>query len=71
MAYFKLVLNPGIDKQSTEYAAEGGWVDCNNVRFRYGYPEKIGGWQEFTNLSQYLVGMVSQVFTWNSLTGIP
>ena len=71
MAYFKLTLTPGIDKQNTEYGAEGGWIDGDNVRFRYGLPEKIGGWEEFTTLTQYLVGMVSQIFTWNSLAGIP
>jgi hypothetical protein len=40
----KLLFRPGIDKQNTDYGAEGGWVDCDNVRFRYGQPEKIGGW---------------------------
>jgi hypothetical protein len=35
---------PGINKQDTPYGAEGGWVDADNVRFRYGVPEKIGGW---------------------------
>ena len=43
MGYLKLSLKPGIDKQNTEYGAEGGWTDCDNVRFRYGLPEKIGG----------------------------
>ena len=71
MAYFKLTLTPGIDKQNTEYGAEGGWIDADNVRFRYGLPEKIGGWEEFTTLTQYLVGMASEVFTWNNLVGIP
>ena len=47
MAYFKLSLKPGIDKQNTEYGAEGGWIDCDNVRFRYALPEKVGGWTEF------------------------
>lgn len=72
MAYFRLALAPGIDKQNTEYGAEGGWTDCDNVRFRYGLPEKIGGWQEFTDSgSNYLVGRPSDIFTWTSLTGIP
>ena len=71
MSYFKLTLTPGIDKQNTEYGAEGGWIDADNVRFRYGLPEKIGGWEEFTTLTQYLVGMASEVFTWNNLVGIP
>ena len=71
MTYFRLTLSPGIDKQNTEYGAEGGWIDADNVRFRYGLPEKIGGWEEFTTLTQYLVGMASEIFTWNSLAGIP
>jgi hypothetical protein len=71
MAYFKLVLQPGIDKQNTEYGAEGGWTDCDNVRFRYGLPEKIGGWQGFAGRDTYLVGMPSEVFTWTSLAGVP
>lgn len=71
MPYAKLVLRPGIDKQNTEYGAEGGWTNCDNVRFRYGLPEKIGGWQFFENNEVYLVGMVSEVFTWTSLSGIP
>jgi len=36
---------PGIDKQDTPYGAVGGYVDGDNIRFRYGLPEKIGGWQ--------------------------
>ena len=71
MAYLRLTLNPGIDKQNTEYGAEGGWTNCDNVRFRYGLPEKIGGWRYFDETEVYLVGMVSEVFTWTSLTGVP
>ena len=72
MSFFKLTLAPGIDKQNTEYGAEGGWTDCDNVRFRYGLPEKIGGWQEFSDSgSNYLVGRPSDIYTWTSLTGIP
>lgn len=72
MSYFKLSLSAGIDKQNTEYGAEGGWTDCDNVRFRYGLPEKIGGWKDFVfPSSAYLVGQASDSFTWNSLLGIP
>ena len=42
MPLLKLQVAPGIDKQNTEYGAEGKWVDSDNVRFRYGQPEKIG-----------------------------
>ena len=42
----KIGFQPGINKQVTETGAEGQWVDCDNVRFRYGTPEKIGGWSQ-------------------------
>ena len=45
----KLQVAPGIDKQNTEYGAEGKWVDSDNVRFRYGQPEKIGGWEKVSS----------------------
>ena len=71
MPYIRLALKPGIDKQNTEYGAEGGWTNSDYVRFRYGLPEKIGGGKLFADTSVYLVGMVSNVFTWNSLLGVP
>ena len=42
----KIGFQPGINKQITPTGAEGQWVDCDNVRFRYGIPEKIGGWNQ-------------------------
>ena len=69
MSFFRLALKPGIDKQNTEYGAEGGWTDGDNVRFRYGLPEKIGGWQEYNG--EYLVGFASDIFSWTSLNGTP
>jgi hypothetical protein len=71
MAYFRLALKPGIDKQNTEYGAEGGWIDGDYIRFRYGLPEKLGGWTPFSGSEVYLVGMASEVFTWNDLGGTP
>jgi hypothetical protein len=71
MAYFRLALKPGIDKQNTEYGAEGGWIDGDYIRFRYGLPEKIGGWTQFGDTVVYLVGLVSEIYTWNSLMGVP
>lgn len=44
MPLTKLVYKPGINKESTSYSTEGGWYDCDKVRFRMGFPEKIGGW---------------------------
>ena len=54
----KIGFLPGINKQITETAAEGQWVDCDNVRFRYGIPEKIGGWNRqrlLVHLAQKMV----------------
>jgi len=45
MPLSKLQFKPGINRENTNYAGEGGWYDCDKVRFRSGYPEKIGGWQ--------------------------
>ena len=42
----KIGFQPGINKQISEPTAEGQWIDCDNVRFRYGTPEKIGGWKQ-------------------------
>jgi len=71
MAYLRLALKPGIDKQNTEYGAEGGWTDGDNIRFRYGLPEKIGGWTYFNGTADYLVGFASDIFSWNNLAGTP
>ena len=43
----KLQFNPGINKEITKYTNEQGWNDCDKVRFRQGYPEKIGGWRRY------------------------
>ena len=44
MALVEYKFKPGIDKQNTEVGAENRWIDSDNVRFRYGLPEKVGGW---------------------------
>lgn len=71
MPLLRLFLKPGIDKQNTEYGAEGGWIDSDHVRFRYGLPEKIGGWVQFGETTVNLVGAPSEIFTWNDLEGSP
>ena len=58
---------PGFDKQSTAYGAEGKWVDGENIRFRYGQPEKIGGWKKLS--AEKLIGAVRDQFAWTSLDG--
>jgi len=71
MALLRLFLKPGIDKQNTEYGAEGGWVDGDYIRFRYGLPEKMGGWTAFGNTLVNFVGSASEIFPWNGLDGVP
>jgi hypothetical protein len=71
MPLLRLFLKPGIDKQNTEYGAEGGWIDGDYIRFRYGLPEKLGGWTNFNESAEYFLGMASEVFTWNDLAGSP
>jgi len=58
----KLVLRPGINRESTTYANEGGWFESEKIRFRSGQPEKIGGW---TNLATSTGGVVN---TYNGVT---
>ena len=48
----KIGFQPGINKQLSETGAEGQWVDCDNSRFRYGVPEKIGGWNQLGTLNE-------------------
>jgi hypothetical protein len=63
----KIQFKPGFNKQATETGAEGQWVDGDNVRFRYGQPEKIGGWQQLVD--ETLAGPVRDQHTWTDLTG--
>ena len=56
MALIELQIQPGIDKQNTTKGAENRWIDSDNVRFRYGLPEKVGGWSSLVNES--IVGVV-------------
>ena len=67
MPLIQVPLKPGIDKQLTETGAQGRWIDCDNVRFRYGLPEKIGGWQQL--VADKLVGAGRDQHTWVDLAG--
>ena len=51
MPLTKLQFRPGVNRETTSYSNEGGWFDCNKVRFRFGTPEKIGGWQKLSSSS--------------------
>ena len=68
MPLTKLQIAPGIDKQDTEYGAEGRWIDSDNVRFHYGLPQKVGGWQKL--IQDTLIGVARDIHTWTSLDGV-
>jgi len=67
MALIDFKVLPGIDKQDTESGAENRWVDCNNVRFRYGLPEKVGGWSSL--ITESIVGVARREFAFVDLEG--
>ena len=45
----KLTFRPGVNRENTNYTNEGGWYDCDKIRFRSGFPEKVGGWVRYSN----------------------
>ena len=63
----KAVFRPGINREGTAYDNEGGWFDCNLVRFRKGRPEKFGGWEKLTE-NTYL-GTARALHAWIALEG--
>ena len=58
----KLQFRPGLNREGTDYSNEGGWYDGNNVRFRSGFPEKIGGWQQISN--NQFIGVARSIWIW-------
>lgn len=65
MPLTKLQFQPGINKETTSYSNEGGWFDCDKVRFRQGFPEKIGGWSKI-GLNSFL-GSCRAMHPWRTL----
>jgi hypothetical protein len=63
----QLQFRAGINREGTTLANEGGWFECNKVRFRSGYPEKIGGWTPLTN--QTFTGICRSIWNWVTLKG--
>ncbi len=67
MALLDFQFVPGIDKQNTTVGAEQRWVDCDNVRFRYMLPEKVGGWSSL--ITDTIVGVARREFAFVDLAG--
>jgi hypothetical protein len=63
----KIPIKAGFNKQDTSTAAEGQWIDGDFIRFRYGYPEKIGGWQQLS--PETIAGVARAQHTWTDLSG--
>lgn len=68
MALKKIALQPGVNRERTRYTNEGTWFECDKVRFRSGYPEKIGGWQRIS--SDTFEGTCRSLWSWVTLTGL-
>jgi len=62
MPFQKLQFKPGVNRDQTNYTNEGGWYECDKVRFRSGMPEKIGGWLKTT--PEFMLGFCRQLFGW-------
>jgi hypothetical protein len=64
----KISLRPGVNRENTRYTTEGGWYDCDKIRFRQGTPEKIGGWARIS--ANYFEGICRSLWNWVTLAGL-
>lgn len=64
----KLLFKPGVNRENTRYTTEGGFYDCDKIRFRQGTPEKIGGWQRISSAT--FLGICRSLWNWVTLGGI-
>jgi hypothetical protein len=62
MALLKLQFKVGLNRDQSNYSGEGGWWECDKIRFRSGFPEKLGGWKLYAPLTYY--GVCRQLFAW-------
>ena len=67
MPLTKLQFRPGVNRETTSYTNEGGWFNVDKVRFRFGLPEKIGGWVKYSAYS--FLGICRALHTWVTLGG--
>jgi hypothetical protein len=63
----KIIFKPGVNRENTRYTTEGGWYECDKVRFRQGTPEKIGGWVQLS--SSTFLGVCRALWNWITLGG--
>ena len=67
MPFIKLQFKPGVNRDQTNYSGEGGWWASDKIRFRSGYPEKIGGW--LRSAPESFVGYCRQLWNWITTYG--
>lgn len=67
MPLSKILFKPGVNRENTRYTTEGGWYECDKIRFRQGTPEKIGGWQRISDYT--FLGVCRSLWNWITLTG--
>jgi hypothetical protein len=67
MPLSKILFKPGVNKENTRYTTEGGWYDCDKIRFRQGNPEKIGGWTQYASTT--FQGVCRSLWSWATLAG--
>lgn len=67
MALKRLDFKPGVNRESTSYAAEGTWYSCDKIRFRSGKPEKIGGWTPLSGAT--FLGTARTMWAWTTNAG--
>jgi hypothetical protein len=63
----KVLFKPGVNRENTRYTNEGGWYECDKVRFRQGTPEIIGGWQQISGYTYS--GVCRSLWNWTTLAG--
>jgi hypothetical protein len=61
----KIQFKPGVNRENTRYTTEGGWYECDKIRFRQGSPEKIGGWAKVS--SYFFLGVCRSLWNWVTL----
>jgi hypothetical protein len=64
----KILFKPGVNKENTRYTTEGGWYDCDKIRFRQGNPEILGGWQRIS--SNTFNGTCRSLWNWTTLSSL-
>ena len=64
----KLLLRPGVNRENTRYTTEGGWYECDKIRFRQGTPEKIGGWEQISD--NRFLGVCRSLWNWVTLSAV-